>query len=109
MAFSTADSYKFPELTHHLTTIGFLQPFIADDVLHWRPGTPSSVRLLSLPPSDAEADVFFFEDGTFVTWGASEQLHALLLKQTKRFEISSILGSYSVETEYFDFALDESR
>ena len=113
-AFSTANSYKIPQLSQYLSTVGILHPFIADDVIHWRPSPASFAAQPTqpvLPASDIHADVYFFEDGTFVTWGASEILHSKLMEGIKPFERSDYLrgDSYSVETEYFDFVLDDSR
>ncbi|KAJ3099536.1 hypothetical protein HDU97_002979 [Phlyctochytrium planicorne] len=56
------------------------------------------------PPSDVEA--FFFSDGTFVTWGASEDQ----IEQLREVADEVGIGKYNfTESEWFDYYVDMSQ
>ena len=54
----------------------------------------------------AAPEAFFFDEGTFVTWGATPEQNELLLLQIKDAEIN---GYKLPETEFFDFFEDAEQ
>ncbi|KAJ3072685.1 hypothetical protein HDU98_003110 [Podochytrium sp. JEL0797] len=73
-AFSTAESYDFSKLQPILESRFQMMPFIADDVYMIQLPLDQSALNPSVP-----GDCFFFSNGVFVTWGASDhQIEALL-------------------------------
>lgn len=96
MAFSTAEAYEFPKLLDLLVQKYSLLPYLADDVYH--------IQLNSDHSHPAEA--FFFDNGTFATWNASEELNRELVILVKQVEVKPY---GNVETEWFDYMIDLSQ
>ncbi|KAI8898617.1 hypothetical protein BC833DRAFT_589253 [Globomyces pollinis-pini] len=88
--------YDFPKLFKLLKEEYTPLPYLADDVYH-----------LKLTKSDdlESPDCFIFSNGTFVSWGASESQIAHLLALVKNVE----MNSYAIETEWFDFYVDQNQ
>lgn len=65
----------------------------------------SAVHLQWLDSQDREipAEVFVFSDGTFVTWGTSDEQDNEILQLSKKIEIGPYENS---QTEQFDYYQD---
>ncbi|RKO97936.1 hypothetical protein CXG81DRAFT_11755, partial [Caulochytrium protostelioides] len=93
-------------------------PYLAEDVIHVRLRNPHGAYTVGFGGSSSEApgaaassaapetadahpkvaEAFFFSNGTFVTWGATELQNTALLKDVKAFEINAYA---QVATEMF--------
>ncbi|TPX40916.1 hypothetical protein SeLEV6574_g06346 [Synchytrium endobioticum] len=111
-AFCTAEEYNvdilLPLLQRHYT----LQPYITDFVYHFKLGITPSPHDNTISSSHSDGakgptpDAFFFEDGTFVTWGATPEQNELLLLQIKDAQVNT---HKVLETEFFDFFEDPEQ
>ncbi|KAJ3290229.1 hypothetical protein HDU79_003434 [Rhizoclosmatium sp. JEL0117] len=100
-AFSTAESYAFPTLLPILENRFKIMPFVADDVYHIELPLDQS-SLSTTTPGEA----FFFSNGVFVTWGASDHHIESLLRVANK--VAS--GSYSdLEVEWYDYLVDPEQ
>ena len=118
--YCTAENYQFERLFASLKANFDVQPFMADDICHvkLRPPiiTSDKQQVVTDAPHSWEgdaaaelpepADVFFFSNGTFVTWAASEEEIDAVLNFVKPFETNSY---QQVETEWFDYFFEPSR
>ncbi|ORY50562.1 DUF155-domain-containing protein [Rhizoclosmatium globosum] len=100
-AFSTAESYAFPTLLPILENRFKIMPFVADDVYHIELPLDQS-SLSTTTPGEA----FFFSNGVFVTWGASDHHIESLLRVANK--VAS--GSYpDLEVEWYDYVVDPEQ
>ncbi|TPX34987.1 hypothetical protein SmJEL517_g02492 [Synchytrium microbalum] len=97
-AFCTAEEYNIEILLPLLQRHYAMQPYITEFVYHFK------LRDSNLPEGGPEA--FFFDDGTFVTWGATPEQNELLLLQIKAAEINGYRGP---ENEFFDYFQDPEQ
>ncbi|KAI8802478.1 hypothetical protein BJ742DRAFT_832733 [Cladochytrium replicatum] len=105
-AYSTAENYDFSRLRPILRTHYTILPALADDVLHIRLKKPSSTSGFSDSKQTAEA--FIFNNGTFVTWGASQSENAALLDLLKPSQEGRKYDSPETEWFYFYEAPEEN-
>ncbi|KAJ3189833.1 hypothetical protein HDU85_000117 [Gaertneriomyces sp. JEL0708] len=104
-AFCTAEEYDFAELLPLLRRTFVLLPFIADDVYHVRLVDPAEAAATTDTPSDAP-EAFFFPDGTFATWGASDAQNDAIRRLVKKVECNG----YSLpETEWYPYVVDPDQ
>eukprot|EP00842_Homolaphlyctis_polyrhiza_P006045 jgi/Hompol1/6441/HPOL_001706-RA len=126
-AFCTAEKYDSAKMFAILKQHYHILPFMADDIVHVRliedatvptsftagsesrrdaPATQTSdgVTVTISDPSSAEA--FFFTNGTFVTWGATDAQNNRLLSLMRDCEQNRYR---SVESEWFDYFNDMSQ
>lgn len=99
MAFCAADSYDLTKVAAMLAP-QYRTTLLLDEVLH-----------VHLTPRDqlgeeSAADVFFFENGSIVGWGATEEVMQELLRLAKPAETEAY---DEIETEYLDFFQDETH
>ncbi len=73
-------------------------PEVVDSVVH--------LQWADSKDKEVPAEAFVFNDGTFVTWGASEEQDNEMLQLIKKVEIVSYDTS---ETEQFDYYQDLSQ
>ncbi|TPX73033.1 hypothetical protein CcCBS67573_g05696 [Chytriomyces confervae] len=113
-AFSTAEKFDFPALLRLLqkSPMYNLLPFIADDVYHVRmaedpslnpPQNSSKSDAAETIEKEAGSEVFFFENGAFVAWGATDSQIEHLLGIAHRVGIKEYLD---LEVEWFDYVQD---
>jgi hypothetical protein len=79
-------------------------PFLADGILHYRLTAPPS-PLPANPLDDDSPEMFVFNEGTFVTWGASKTLNRELQDLIKEGEVNAY---DEIETECYDYYHDNS-
>ncbi|KAI8617003.1 hypothetical protein BC830DRAFT_1115767 [Chytriomyces sp. MP71] len=103
-AFSIAESFDFRTLLAAIEAAPEslkLMPFIADDVFHVALD-PSS----QTPPADPDSDAFFFDNGVFVTWGASDSQIEKLLNIANKVGLKR---HDTLELEWFDYITDADQ
>ncbi|KAJ3403565.1 hypothetical protein HDV05_007746 [Chytridiales sp. JEL 0842] len=124
---STAENYDFVKLLPLLQRRYVLMPYLADDVLHIRlPALPTTSNEnnetktaesqnegLSTEDSNGgntavEPEAFFFQNGTFVTWGASDAQIDRLLELVSKVALQPYSLS-SVESDWFEYYEDGSQ
>lgn len=94
-AVCTAEAYDFPQLRKYLSSRHTLSPFISDDVLHCQ-----------MKAWEQEAEVFVFENGSFVVWPGSQLPVGAIADELKRFEIGPIK---TPEYEELEFAVEPCK
>jgi uncharacterized Rmd1/YagE family protein len=108
-AFCTAESYDFTKLSKLIHSEYRMLPFMADQVYHfylskeYQEIKDTSKETFQV---DSEApQAFIFQNGTFVTWGASEEQAEKLVEQVKQVESNS----FPLETEFFEYYIDTNQ
>ncbi|KAL2918783.1 hypothetical protein HK105_201617 [Polyrhizophydium stewartii] len=122
-AFCTAEKYDQAKLFRLLGGHYTVLPYMADEIFHVSlaekrasadaaPAKPASggtqtAEGVSVTVADPEAaECFFFTNGTFVTWGATDAQNERLLNLVRRCED----GRYATaETEWFDYFTDMTQ
>jgi uncharacterized Rmd1/YagE family protein len=105
--FCTSENYDFKRLIPNLKLKYALMPYLADGISHFKLQPPTQAEEnLDLEATSDAADAFIFDDGTFVTWGASKSENEDFIKAIKPFQINPY---GSVETELFDYFVDSSQ
>ena len=105
IAYCTAEQYDFKPLYQLLKKEYSLFPYMADDVLHINLKEIKSSATEVFQASENDPQAFIFQNGTFVTWGASDTQVKTLLRQVKSVQIND----FPVEQEWFDYYVDPSQ
>lgn len=124
-AFCTAEKYDFEALKPLLQHQYIVNPYLAEDVYHIKLVSKQEEDWLKLIDASASksgssgqsaaggemavgvpAEAFIFDNGSFVTWGATTQQQQQIKALLKQVEIN---GYEFEETEWFEFIRDASR
>jgi uncharacterized Rmd1/YagE family protein len=108
-AYCTAESYDFKKLSELIHREYRMLPYMADEVYHvylskeYQEIKDSSTAVFQIDAETPQA--FLFQNGTFVTWGATQEQSEKLLSQVKFVESNPV----PMETEFFDYYVDISQ
>jgi uncharacterized Rmd1/YagE family protein len=120
-AFCTAEKYDFDLLKPLLQKQYVLNPYLAEDVFHIKlvsrheedwlklvdaatPGSTATAAAEAAFISPAEA--FIFDNGSFVTWGATPAQQQQIKAVLKQAEVN---GYDFEETEWFEYIRDSNK
>lgn len=98
IGFSTAENYSFDHLLPALKDRYHILPFLADGVMH--------ISLSKDVNDESAPEAFIFNDGTFVTWGASAEEDVQLLDVVTKAQVNPYA---TMETERFDYYQDPTQ